>query len=76
MASRTRSSQFRLSAIAAAVVSASLAVPSLAAPFTSSNRDVLTSNTGVWNPAGVLIGGTRFVVKGLEGVGRVSAAST
>ena len=76
MASRTRSSQFRLSAIAAAVVSASLAVPSFAAPFTSSNRDVLTSNTGVWNPAGVLIGGTRFVVKGLEGVGRVSAAST
>ena len=45
-------------------------------PVTSVNRDVLVSNTGTWNPAGVTLGNTTFIVRGLEGVGRVAASSS
>ncbi len=46
------------------------------AQYTSSSRDVLTQNTGVWSGGGVSLGGTSFVVQGLQGVGRVAANST
>ncbi|MDH4408261.1 MAG: esterase-like activity of phytase family protein, partial [Verrucomicrobiales bacterium] len=43
--------------------------------FTSSDINVLSSNTGIWNPAGVTVNGTQFVNLGLQGVGRVPANS-
>jgi hypothetical protein len=46
------------------------------AQYTSSSRDVLSANTGVWSGSGVSLGGTSFVVHGLQGVGRVAANST
>ena len=47
----------------------------LAAPITSSNRDVLYPNTGAMPLAGVSLGGTQFRVLGLQGVGRIAANS-
>ena len=47
----------------------------LGAPITSSNRDVLTPNTGAMPLAGVTLGGTNFRVLGLQGVGRIAANS-
>ncbi len=47
----------------------------LAAPITSSNRDVLYPNTGAMPLAGVSLGGTHFRVLGLQGVGRIAANS-
>lgn len=62
-----------LTTISAAVLAA---LPGLAlAQYTSSNRDVLTPNTGAWSTAGVTLGGTTFVNLGLQGVGRVAANS-
>ena len=63
--------------LCAALALASLAfaaAPALA-QVTSSNRDVLTPNTGLWSGGGVTIGGTRFVNLGLQGVGRVAASA-
>jgi hypothetical protein len=63
--------------LAASLRPSSLAVAcvlALAAPahaqFTSANRDVLAPNTGNWPAGGVTLGGTTFVNKGLQGVGR------
>ncbi len=62
-----------LTTISAAVLGA---LPGLAlAQYTSSNRDVLTPNTGAWSTSGVTLGGTTFVNLGLQGVGRVAASS-
>ena len=62
-----------LSTIAAAVLAT---LPSLAsAQYTSSNRDVLTANTGAWPTGGISLGGTTFVNLGLQGVGRVAGNS-
>ena len=44
-----------------------------AAQYTSSNRDVLTPNTGAWPVSGITLGGTQFINLGLQGVGRVAA---
>lgn len=44
-----------------------------ALPYTSSDRDILTPNTGVWPSSGVILGGTSFVNLGLQGVGRLPA---
>jgi hypothetical protein len=60
----------RLSAFV--IATTALPVVSLA-QYTSSGRDVLTPNTGIWNAGGVSIGGTTFVNLGLQGVGRVAA---
>ena len=46
-----------------------------AAPITSSNRDVLSPNTGSMPLTGVNFGGTNFRVLGLQGVGRIAANS-
>ena len=46
------------------------------AQYTSSSRNVLSQNTGTWSSGGVSLGGTSFVVQGLQGVGRVAANST
>jgi hypothetical protein len=46
-----------------------------AAPITSSNRDVLSPNTGPMPLTGVNLGGTNFRVLGLQGVGRIAANS-
>ncbi|MCE9611174.1 MAG: esterase-like activity of phytase family protein [Chthoniobacter sp.] len=43
------------------------------AQYTSSSRDILVPNTGTWSAGGVSIGGTSFVVKGLQGVGRIAS---
>jgi hypothetical protein len=43
------------------------------AQYTSTNRDVLVPNTGLWPSSGVNIGGTQFINLGLQGVGRVAA---
>lgn len=45
------------------------------AQYTSSNRDIFNPNTGTWNAGGVSLGGTSFIVQGLQGVGRVAANS-
>lgn len=60
------------------VLAASMAigVPVLAQPYSSTNRDVLSQNTGAWSAAGVTLNGRTFVVKGLQGVGRVAASFT
>lgn len=47
----------------------------LGASITSSNRDVLSPNTGAMPLAGVKLGGTNFRVLGLQGVGRIAANS-
>jgi hypothetical protein len=47
----------------------------LGAPITSSNRDVLTPNTGAMPLAGVTLGGTNFRVLGLQGVRGAVASS-
>ena len=52
-----------------------LAGPAVAQPYTSSNRDILTPNTGTWPAGGVSLNGTPFVVKGLQGVGRIAAST-
>ena len=46
------------------------------AQYTSASRNVLSQNTGTWSSGGVSLGGTSFVVQGLQGVGRVAANST
>ena len=46
---------------------------SASAQTTSSNRDILTPNTGAWPVSGVTLGGTQFINLGLQGVGRVAA---
>lgn len=43
--------------------------------FSSINFNITEPNTGVWNPAGVTVGGTTFVNLGLQGVGRVPASA-
>ena len=48
---------------------------SASAQYTSTNRDVLTPNTGSWPNGGITVGGTKFVNLGLQGVGRVAANS-
>ena len=51
-------------------------LPGLAhAEYTSANRNVLTQNTGSWSSSGVTLNGTQFIVRGLQGVGRVSASA-
>ncbi|MEI7466182.1 MAG: esterase-like activity of phytase family protein [Burkholderiales bacterium] len=45
------------------------------AEYTSTNRDVLVPNTGIWSADGVTLGGTNFKVLGLQGVGRVAAST-
>jgi hypothetical protein len=45
------------------------------AQVTSSNRDVLLPNTGLWSSGGVTLGGTTFVNLGLQGVGRIAAST-
>lgn len=52
------------------------AIPTASADITSANRDVLSLNTGVANPAGITLNGMNFVVHGLQGVGRLAASST
>jgi uncharacterized protein YjiK len=52
-----------------------VAPPAYAPGYTSSSIDVLTPNTGIWNPAGVTVNGTQLVNLGLQGVGRVPANS-
>lgn len=52
------------------------AVSAASAEYTNNNRDVLSLNTGIWNPGGVTLNGTQFIVQGLQGVGRVAANST
>lgn len=44
--------------------------------FTSAVRDVMLPNQRTWPADGVSLGGTKFVNLGLQGVGRVPAAST
>ncbi len=46
------------------------------AQFTSTNRDVISANTGIWSAAGVNLNGTQFINLGLQGVGRVAANSS
>ncbi|HEY5752263.1 MAG TPA: esterase-like activity of phytase family protein [Chthoniobacterales bacterium] len=46
------------------------------AQYTSSNRDILTPNTGTWNATGVTLNGLNFVNLGLQGVGRIAASTT
>lgn len=46
-----------------------------ATPYSSSNINILTRNDASWNPAGVLVNGTTFVNLGLQGVGRIPAAT-
>lgn len=43
--------------------------------YSSSNRNILTPNTGAADPAGVTLNGTTFVNLGLQGVGRVAAST-
>lgn len=54
----------------------SCAMFAASAQYTSTNRDVLSINNGIWNPSGVTLNGTQFVVQGLQGVGRVAANTT
>ncbi|MCY2965119.1 MAG: esterase-like activity of phytase family protein, partial [Planctomycetota bacterium] len=44
-----------------------------AGPIDSSHRDVLTPNTGAFPQSGVTLGGTTFINRGLQGVGRFAA---
>ena len=46
-----------------------------AAPFTSTNRTILSANTGAFPIDGVQLGSTRFINRGLQGVGRIAANS-
>lgn len=67
----------RLSLAVSAATLAMCAASALAAtPYTSSNRDVLSANTGTWSAAGVTLGGTTFRNLGLQGVGRFSSGFT
>lgn len=59
------------SAISAALLT--VAAGGAHAEYTSSNRDILTPNTGTWSASGVTLGGTTFKVLGLQGVGRFAA---
>lgn len=52
-----------------------IARPAGAGPIDSSNRDVLTPNTGAFPTTGVTLGGLTFINRGLQGVGRVAANS-
>ncbi|HEY5892374.1 MAG TPA: esterase-like activity of phytase family protein [Chthoniobacterales bacterium] len=45
------------------------------AQYNSSNRDVLTPNTGTWSAGGVTLDGLNFVNLGLQGVGRIAASA-
>ena len=63
-------------AVAAVLLGSSASLAGAATPYTSSNRDVLTPNTGIWNAAGVTLGGTTFRNLGLQGVGRFTAGFT
>ncbi len=66
----------RLPALKAIALAVALALSGAAsAQYTSSNRDVLTANTGAWPAGGVTLGGTTFVNLGLQGVGRVAGNS-
>ena len=58
------------------VLPAILAATPAFAQYTSSNRDILDPNTGVWPAGGVTLNGTSFVNLGLQGVGRFAASST
>lgn len=44
-------------------------------PYTQNTRDITTPNTGNWPVGGVTLNGVQFVNLGLQGVGRVPAAS-
>ena len=68
------SHHLRLMAIPALFVTMALPMAAMA-QYTSSNRDVLTPNTGIWPSGGITLGGTRFINLGLQGVGRVAANS-
>ena len=50
-----------------------LALVRLPELYTSAIRDILEPNKGTWPAAGVVLGSTRFVNLGLQGVGRVPA---
>ncbi|MFM8584343.1 MAG: esterase-like activity of phytase family protein, partial [Planctomycetaceae bacterium] len=47
----------------------------LAGPYTSTNRTILSANTGAFPLGGVQLGSTRFINRGLQGVGRIAASS-
>jgi hypothetical protein len=58
------------------LLAAACSAPAFAQPYTSSNRDVFSANTGTWSAGGVTLNGTTFVNKGLQGVGRIAANTT
>ncbi len=56
-------------------VSQTLVVHEISQPYTNANLDVIEPNTTAWPGAGVVIGGTRFINLGLQGVGRIPASA-
>jgi len=60
-------------AVTAGLLGTCASLAAATTPYTSTNRDVLTPNTGVWSTAGVTLGGTTFRNLGLQGVGRFTA---
>lgn len=76
MNSKPRARRRLAQAVAAALLGANVVLAAAATPYTSTNRDVLSPNTGAWSAAGVTLGGTTFRNLGLQGVGRFSAGFT
>ncbi len=56
-------------------VSQTLSVHEISQPYTSANLDVIEPNTTAWPGTGVVLGGTRFINLGLQGVGRIPASA-